>query len=373
MQFTTEDLPLLERPDAWRVGLRRLGLTCRAEQEQEPVFGSILSRQSAGGLHLALLVSSPQSLSFLPSIGQSACWLFLMLEGAATIGWGSEKVSLATGDTGFAMAGPQLRLIMQKGFRLLLVGVPRHALTARLLPPNAARIGRVLCADGTGHILAALLRSTAEALENFTTIGLQTLEVALPEFILPVVSAVTASNGAAGPAASQSKMLLSVCRAIEAQLGDPDLTLAQVAEEQGMSVRSVQKLFKTANDHFVNYIRRRRLERCRGDLANPLYASVSVTELCFRWGFNAPAHFSRAFREQFGKSPRQFRQEALLDCSADPRPPGDEVVRPLAGSLSASPGSAAWSSYGSSTPALPVSQSSVQGSLRGATLPPDGA
>jgi AraC-like DNA-binding protein len=37
---------------------------------------------------------------------------------------------------------------------------------------------------------------------------------------------------------------------------------------------------------------------------------LSISEICFRWGFNGSAHFSRAFRDQYGVSPREFRQGA---------------------------------------------------------------
>ena len=66
---------------------------------------------------------------------------------------------------------------------------------------------------------------------------------------------------------------------------------------------------KQSGQTFSGYVRSRRLERCRNDLASPLYAHLSITEICYRWGFNASAHFSRAFREQFKQSPRDYRRE----------------------------------------------------------------
>jgi AraC-like DNA-binding protein len=37
---------------------------------------------------------------------------------------------------------------------------------------------------------------------------------------------------------------------------------------------------------------------------------VSITETCFRWGFNDSATFSRAFRAEFGVSPREYRRDS---------------------------------------------------------------
>jgi AraC-like DNA-binding protein len=57
----------------------------------------------------------------------------------------------------------------------------------------------------------------------------------------------------------------------------------------------------------AQYIWERRLEACSRDLRDPRLAARTVSELAFGRGFNDAAHFSRAFRERFGCSPRQWR------------------------------------------------------------------
>jgi len=111
--------------------------------------------------------------------------------------------------------------------------------------------------------------------------------------------------------------LQRLCQTIETLLPDPDLSLRRVADEEGVSPRYVQKLFASANETFSHYLRSRRLERCRIDLASPQHARLSISEICFRWGFNGSAHFSRAFREQYGRSPREFRNACEAGVSRD--------------------------------------------------------
>jgi AraC-like DNA-binding protein len=135
--------------------------------------------------------------------------------------------------------------------------------------------------------------------------------LALTEFlaICLVEGGATADMLGSGPGAPTAH-LQRLCQTIETLLPDPDLSLRRVADEEGVSPRYVQKLFASADETFSHYLRTRRLERCRTDLSSPQHARLSISEICFRWGFNGSAHFSRAFRDQYGLSPREFRQSA---------------------------------------------------------------
>ena len=84
-----------------------------------------------------------------------------------------------------------------------------------------------------------------------------------------------------------------------------------VAQAEGVSTRYLQRLFTQAGNSFIHYLRTRRLERCRADLASPLHDELSISEICFRWGFNGSAHFSRAFRKEYGMSPREYRRQQV--------------------------------------------------------------
>jgi acetamidase/formamidase len=60
----------------------------------------------------------------------------------------------------------------------------------------------------------------------------------------------------------------------------------------------------------TTYLRQQRLERCKADLSNRQYGHLSISDICFRWGFNDAAHFSHSFRDLYQMSPRQYRQQA---------------------------------------------------------------
>jgi AraC-like DNA-binding protein len=121
-----------------------------------------------------------------------------------------------------------------------------------------------------------------------------------------------------GAAGLRAALLERIFQTIEMRLADPNLNYQQVASEHGISPRYLQKLFESTDDSFGHYVKVRRLERCRLDLRSPLHVQKSISDILFQWGFNDSASFSRAFREQYGVSPREYRKA----------PPGEEHTRP---------------------------------------------
>ncbi|WP_316167357.1 MULTISPECIES: helix-turn-helix domain-containing protein [unclassified Bradyrhizobium] len=113
------------------------------------------------------------------------------------------------------------------------------------------------------------------------------------------------------PSSSHRAALLYRIRAhISARLSDPDLSLPKVARELGLSARYVNDLFSDEETSFRRYVLAERLRRCQRDLGSPTHTHRQISEIAFSWGFNDLSHFGRAFREQFGLSPREWRRSA---------------------------------------------------------------
>ena len=175
------------------------------------------------------------------------------------------------------------------------------------MAPRSLRIGHLPAAAGVNHVFSGLLRAVAETLEDLDDDQMRPVEMAVTEFLASSLSA-GEQLAPRGPAATREAHLHRVRQTIETLLAEPDLTLRRVAETEGVSPRYLQKLFTAAGESFTHYIRWRRLERCRMELISPRYADASISSICFRWGFNGSAHFSRAFRQQYGVSPREYRR-----------------------------------------------------------------
>lgn len=69
------------------------------------------------------------------------------------------------------------------------------------------------------------------------------------------------------------------------------------------------------------WIRTRRLARIRRDLHDPSLAHETVSRIAARWGIHNAAYLARAFRSQYGQSPRECREDAGPAPGVDPAPP----------------------------------------------------
>ncbi|QGU06012.1 Transcriptional activator FeaR [Corynebacterium occultum] len=98
---------------------------------------------------------------------------------------------------------------------------------------------------------------------------------------------------------------------IEANLSDPQLNPQMVADSAHISVRYLHQIFKQSGMTCASYIRLRRMERVRADLALEEFAMVPVEKLLQRWGVQNPSHFGQVFKRIEGCTPTEFRRQAI--------------------------------------------------------------
>ena len=107
-----------------------------------------------------------------------------------------------------------------------------------------------------------------------------------------------------------SECIEDVMRYIREHISEPidRETLASVA---GFSVPHFHRVFTAhVGESAIGYVRRMRLERAARKLR---MGAVDITEVALAAGYDTHAAFSKAFKQQFGLSPSEFRQ---LGCWA---------------------------------------------------------
>ena len=108
----------------------------------------------------------------------------------------------------------------------------------------------------------------------------------------------------------RSALLYRLKNYILTHLRDPELSMVRAAAAIGISPRYASDLMAAEQISFRSYIQAQRLERCRRDLSDPALMARHIGDIAFAWGFNDLAHFSRIFKQRFGASPREWREQA---------------------------------------------------------------
>ncbi|MCS7301668.1 MAG: helix-turn-helix domain-containing protein [Fimbriimonadales bacterium] len=110
-------------------------------------------------------------------------------------------------------------------------------------------------------------------------------------------------------AAHDDARLRAALEYLQSHLSDPD-ALQKVSERLCVSPRQCQRLFRVAMGCSPSeYLTELRLRRAATLLAS---TSLSVSEIALEVGYLSLSHFSRVFRERFGKTPRAFRQNPTV-------------------------------------------------------------
>ncbi|WP_258314446.1 helix-turn-helix domain-containing protein [Streptomyces sp. Act143] len=262
----------------------------------------------------------------------------LQLRGSALVSQDGRRTRLRPGRLAFYDAGRPFRVVLPEAQRARILMVPRPLL--RLGETEIRRITAKAVGDppdSPAALLLPLLDGLVRELESVATAAREELTRAVVDLLAALATdqstspepmtaePVTAGLGGAGcvraghvgsahvgtghVGAGQAAMLDRIKATIETRLGEPELSPGLLAAEHGISLRYLHKLFQQRGTTVGGWIRRRRLEACRAELARPSAAGRPIAVVAGRWGFVSPAHFSHAFRKAYGVSPARYREQ----------------------------------------------------------------
>ena len=320
-QFTSESYAEGHRFVAWQKVLGALDLRLVHRPTPHMSHATALMRGAADRVLVARLVAGAQTL--FPDAGRPDMPILLLLEEhGAVLQVDGRSVETPAGALLVLPRHGSWRLVFPDGLRATALSIRALMFRGRRTIPRDEEHPRALPHLGITAILAGMMRNVGDNLEHMAESDWPPVEASLVDLFLSAAHAHRGKPGEAGSRTSQTALLDRVCQTIERRFHDPGLTPARVAESEGISERYLQKLFEGTGENFSLYLRERRLQRAAADLASPAEASLSVSEIAFRCGFSDAAHFSRAFRDRFGMTPRDFRQGEAERLRATTGSPG---------------------------------------------------
>lgn len=326
--FTTDALPVGDRVDAWRWKAEQVCGDCRIKLPRISFHGSIDVR-TIGDVKLTRFSSSP--LAFWKWPGDTvkeenrSCIVITQLAGIRQYVQKGVSVLLKPGESTVIDSGTPWCSTCSTECTRLYFRVPRWMMQDRIRSQQIP-IAQRITGKGLGATLCRLSQSLYDEAEHLSeqegTAALDAYFSILTscfgtKALVPTLSQSHSGHHYSGhydsrhhsghPGAEQRERIQQF---IDMHLSEASMGPAEIASAIGISVRHLHRLFSGSGSSVGDYIRARRLEECRNDLADARLRERTITEIAFFWGFSDSAHFSRSFAKQFGTSPRDFRAQA---------------------------------------------------------------
>jgi AraC-like DNA-binding protein len=308
----TQSVAPQDRFEYWLSSTSEIFLDLRMRTPDPGAFFGSLRFQELGATTLFRLTSAACRTDRLAAdrggVDADGVKLMMPLRGRAMITQRDRACVLQPGDLSLTDLSAPYRVENRGPAQLLMLTLPVGLLHHDVRRVRAQAAMRVPAGDETARLIGPFLRSLGEALGRE---GLPATSQHLSPGIISLLRALYAARidpDIVGARQAPEDLLHRIRAFIDANLGLPDLTPSAVASAHDISPRLLYKLFEREGTGVSEWIRARRLERCRRELADTSLRGESVLSIALRAGFQNSAHFSRLFKATYGISPREHRR-----------------------------------------------------------------
>src|SRR5262249_40974898 len=156
------------------------------------------------------------------------------------------------------------------------------------LPRNRLRdlaAVRIPATAGLGELTAQFMLQLARNIDHLSPAEAARLSTAALEVLATRLAHEMDIRDWATPESRRHALLPPVQTFIHHHLADASLSPASIAAAHHISLRSLHQLFHDEGLTVADWIRRRRLESCRRDLADPALALRPIAAVAARWGY----------------------------------------------------------------------------------------
>ncbi|GLP65755.1 AraC family transcriptional regulator [Streptomyces sp. TUS-ST3] len=163
--------------------------------------------------------------------------------------------------------------------------------------------------EGVGALLAEFLVGLARQAETLQPADARRLGTVLLDLLSAWFAQLMDTEAALSPETRQKVTVERILTFIRQNLHDPELTPPVIAAAHHISLSYLHRIFqqRSQGETVAAWIRNRRLEGARRDLADPSLHGTPIHAIAARWGFLRASDFTRAFRAIHGQSPSEFR------------------------------------------------------------------
>jgi len=195
-------------------------------------------------------------------------------------------------------------------FSNIVIYADSQMVTCHLAYQESPRKPGILHLEQCRHVEAARIQGwLADAAIPPTSDTPATWGIQQRALVLTVLTAVRRLLDAPAVADSREPPLLAKLRVlVQNRLGDPDLTVASLANSLGCTADYLSHLYsRQTGEHLRGFIQSQRLARAARLLTE---GDAAVKEVAWCCGFGSASYFVRSFREEFGLTPHSYRLAA---------------------------------------------------------------
>lgn len=317
-KFSTEHLSGTDRYDFWDAMVSSALFRTTVACDQRGDFAGGSAALDLGGVQTFAQYYPSLQVSRSPRLirqqDPEVLHLWLTVRGRIGMNLSGREVEVAEGDLLFYDSSSPWQGWTDAGNRSavssLIIQVPGSTLPLHSNTLDRLTHTRIPGGTGIGGLMRRYLTGLMDHAPEYEACDAPRLAHTTLDLLSAMLAEAARARETLSPETQHNVMRIRVNEFIRRHLADPGLCPAVIAAAHQISLRSLHRLFQQQGTTVAARVRRERLERCRGDLADPLMRSRSIHSIGAGWGFTRPADFTRAFRTAYGLTPSDYRHIA---------------------------------------------------------------
>src|SRR5216683_1260012 len=311
--ISTCDVEPREKFAFWQDTLWKLCGNLRTETQADKSFQGKIEYATIRDVRIAKLTASPHHVLRTPNFAKRSnndfLKVVLQIKGISGFEQGSRKIVLSPCEWSIYDTQQPYRVSVPNGTETLIALVPRENVVTQRIHLDNVLLRKFSGRSGIGKLALQFLVSAFDEISVIAPGAEWEIAGAISNLIrLAMLDASEIRSEVSLPQVWRDRIKSYTI----SHLRDPELSIDQIAVALNCTKRYIHKVFQCQETSVSESILRMRLARCREDLSNPARSRDSITDIAYSWGFNNPAHFSKAFKDEFHISPRSFRMEAQV-------------------------------------------------------------
>jgi AraC-like DNA-binding protein/quercetin dioxygenase-like cupin family protein len=315
LRISSADLPIRGRVEESLATFGRAIFKVEIDPAPESEFKIDMKIRVISDAGLASGSMSPMRVRHVPAWADNDDLVLLMIEsGEGALQQNGKTIELHSGDA--IISSKDEHSLMQANTDMVVhnVRLKRDRLRG-MVPDLGSALERIVIPNSPN---LQLLSGYARLLQTSDALASEALPLASIHLHDLAALALGAKDEFAAARGRQAAWLESIRRDIVLNACNPAFSIQALAGKHGVTPRYIQKLLSSAKLSFSDYLREQRLLAAFRMLSRQQTHQQSVTRIALDCGFADVSHFSRAFRERFGKTPTEVRDTARIAAQCSP-------------------------------------------------------